>query len=86
MAVLAVGTVTYPGSTTSAYADKEHGIQNHLVQNLTASQRADGKRRKWLTTYALDVSRLGGPPGRHETALSFGLSRSETSTHPGEVA
>lgn len=81
---------------TSAYADvqvvkdaqkaadgKAHWIQDHLVQNITASQPADGKRRKSLTTYALDASRLRGPSGKYETALSFGLSRSEKSTRRG---
>jgi len=68
-AALAVGTVTYTGSTTSAYADvqvvkdakkaadgKEYWVQNHLVsKDVAASTRsADGKRKKWLLVWAGD--------------------------------
>ncbi|WP_181771895.1 hypothetical protein [Amycolatopsis pittospori] len=66
---LAVGTVTYTGSNTSAYADvqvlkdakkaadgKEYWVQNHLVsKDVAASTRsADGKRKKWLLVWAGD--------------------------------
>ncbi|WP_410650125.1 hypothetical protein [Amycolatopsis sp. cmx-4-54] len=67
-AALAVGTVTYTGSTTSAYADvqvvkdakkaadgKEYWVQNHLVsKDVAASRSADGKRKKWLLVWAGD--------------------------------
>ncbi len=68
-AALAVGTVTYTGSTTSAYADvqvvkdakkaadgKEYWVQNHLVStDIAASARsADGKPKKWLLVWAGD--------------------------------
>ncbi|MFI6301419.1 hypothetical protein ACIBCH_06110 [Amycolatopsis thailandensis] len=65
---LAVGTVTYTGSATSAYADvqvvkdakkaadgKEYWVQNHLVsKDVAASRSADGKRKKWLLVWAGD--------------------------------
>ncbi|WP_410604608.1 hypothetical protein [Amycolatopsis sp. lyj-90] len=67
-AALAVGTVTYTGSTTSAYADvqvvkdakkaadgKEYWVQNHLVsKDVAASRSADGQRKKWLLVWAGD--------------------------------
>ncbi|MFD0811436.1 hypothetical protein ACFQ05_15865 [Amycolatopsis umgeniensis] len=67
-AVLAVGMVTYTGSTTSAYADvqvvkdakkaadgKEYWVQNHLVsKDVAASRSADGQRKKWLLVWAGD--------------------------------
>ncbi|MFK0243601.1 hypothetical protein ACIQUM_02815 [Amycolatopsis azurea] len=65
---LAVGTVTYTGSATSAYADvqvvkdakkaadgKDYWVQNHLVsKDVAASRSADGKRKKWLLVWAGD--------------------------------
>lgn len=67
-AALAVGTVTYTGSATSAYADvqvvkdakkaadgKEYWVQNHLVsKDVAASRSADGQRKKWLLVWAGD--------------------------------
>ncbi|MER6663486.1 hypothetical protein ABT256_02995 [Amycolatopsis japonica] len=67
-AALAAGTVTYTGSSTSAYADvqvvkdakkaadgKEYWVQNHLVsKDVAASRSADGKRKKWLLVWAGD--------------------------------
>ena len=66
---LAIGAVTYTGSSTSAYADvqvvtdaktasdgKQYWVQNHLVgKDLAAQARsADGTPKKWLLVWAGD--------------------------------